>query len=107
MPSTTRTATTYGWQHRRARAAAVRQALGTPCPARWSAKCDGIMRVPSRMHYDHTHPVALGGTKADRIICMPCNTGMGAALGNAMRGARRHGSTLRTGSTRTRALPTW
>ncbi|HET6914750.1 MAG TPA: hypothetical protein VFH56_01540 [Acidimicrobiales bacterium] len=89
----------YGSEHQKRRKALLPAAQGTPCPARYSPNCDGIMTVPSRMHLDHSTPLALGGVHGDRIICAPCNLSSGAALGNRLRAARRRATTRR--------LPRW
>ena len=106
MPARARThsASPYDHAHRKIRAALIPKALGTACPAHYSRNCTRIMTNPSMMHLDHTVPVALGGTRADRIICKPCNLAMGAALGNRIR--KTHTRTHAARKTR-RALPTW
>jgi len=101
MPARARTngqGSPYDHTHRKRRAAMVRAALGTPCPARYSRNCTGLMTNPRLMHLDHSTPLALGGVHGDRIICAPCNTSAGATLGNRLRGARRHPR---------RRLPAW
>ena len=105
MPSHARThsASPYDHKHRQIRAALIPKALGTACPARYSPNCTRIMRDPKMMHLDHTMPVALGGMRGDRIICAPCNLGMGAALGNRIRGTRTRTHVRK----QRRALPTW
>lgn len=75
----------YGHAHRKMRAALLPDALGTVCPAQYSPRCTGLMIDPHQMHLDHSRPAALGGTRADRIVCAPCNLSMGAALGNQLR----------------------
>jgi hypothetical protein len=96
----------YDRHHRKRRDALLPAALGTRCPGGVvggrlyrSRRCVGIMTDPSRMHLDHTRALALGGTVGDRIICAPCNTGAGAALGNRLRGRRM--------VTPTRRVPAW
>jgi hypothetical protein len=77
-----------GWQHRKLRAALIPAAIGRPCPLQ-GPRCDRVMTDPKRMELDHTVPRALGGRVGDRIVCMPCNRGRGAALGNKLRQDRR------------------
>lgn len=77
----------YGKEHKRRRKELMPAALGTMCPVA-GPHCDGLMFVPRRMHLDHSTPVALGGMVGDRIVCMPCNCGMGATLGNELRKLR-------------------
>lgn len=89
----------YGRDHRKRRAALIRQAFGSMCPGvvlpdgrlHRSPRCTGIMIDARLMHLDHTTPVVLGGTVGDRIVCAPCNLSAGAILGNRLRGqpARR------------------
>jgi hypothetical protein len=69
----------YGYAHRKRRAALLPFALGTRCPI-GGPKCDGVMTNPRRMQLDHSVPVVYGGLVGDRIVCMPCNAGMGQAL---------------------------
>lgn len=99
MPTRHRKSATHhllGYDHQQRRTALLPAALGTRCPIA-GPKCDGVMVDPKRMHLDHSTPRALGGTIGDRIVCMPCNCGNGARLGNRLR-ARRN---------RVRQLPQW
>ena len=77
-----------GSDHRKTKARLMPAALGQPCPIQ-GPRCDRIMTDPRRMQLDHSVPRILGGTRGDRIVCMPCNTGLGAALGNRLRAGRR------------------
>jgi hypothetical protein len=86
-PPKTTTARGLGSEHQQRRKQLLPPAIGTPCPIQ-GPTCDRIMRDPKRMHLDHSRPRALGGTVGDRIVCMPCNTGRGAALGNRLRAGR-------------------
>lgn len=97
MPTRQRKSSTQrllDYQHQQRRKALLPAAIGTRCPIA-GPRCDGLMSDPRRMHLDHTLPRALGGTVGDRIVCMPCNCGDGARLGNRLR-ARR-----------SRQLPRW
>lgn len=93
MPAHHRSETNpYGYRHRKRRAALVCNALGTCCPGDIvngehyrSARCDGLMTDPRRMHLAHLLPVVLGGIDGDFINCAPCNQGAGAILGNLRR----------------------
>jgi hypothetical protein len=78
----------YGGDHQARRKALLPLALGTMCPIA-GPRCDGLMTNPNRMDLDHSVPRALGGTVGDRIACSPCNRGLGAALGNKLRGMKR------------------
>lgn len=77
-----------GHEHRKIRALLLSAAIGHPCPIQ-GPRCDRIMRDPKRMQLDHSVPRILGGTRGDRIVCMPCNAGLGAALGNRLRARSR------------------
>ena len=43
---------------------------------------------PTQMHADHTTAVVDGGTRADQVCCVHCNTSAGATLGNLRRRER-------------------
>lgn len=93
-----------GTDHQRRRRQLLPIWLGQPCPI-GGPKCDGIMTDPKRMDLDHRTPRALGGTRGDRMACVPCNRGAGAALGNRMRASGRPPMAAPT-PTRT-PLPRW
>jgi hypothetical protein len=99
MPTRWRKSATHhllDYAHQQRRKALLPAALGARCPIA-GPKCDGVMTVPARMHLDHTVPRAVGGTVGDRIVCMPCNCGNGARLGNRLRQVRHQA----------RQLPRW
>lgn len=90
----------YDTAHRKRREQLLPRALGTPCPCASCPRCRArgrpchrLMVDPKQMHLDHSTPLALGGRHGDRIVCAPCNTSAGAALGNHLRGQRRHAIT--------------
>lgn len=75
----------YDWEHRRARAAALKAMQpDTPCPF-----CQQPMVRGMALDYDHYPPLALGGGGIRRLTHASCNRRAGQALGQARRRARK------------------
>lgn len=66
----------YGADHERTRARLLPAAYGRPCEM-----CGEPMRQDEKLDLDHSLPIALGGTKGDRIVHAICNQRAGAELG--------------------------
>lgn len=99
--STTRSG--LGWEHQKARAAALAVFVdGTPC---W--RCRRPMYRGMRLQLDHTTPRALGGQGPRALVHGSCNEAAGARLGNQLRRLRRHGRVNGGTTGRRTDLPEW
>ena len=75
VPRTT-TQRGYGWEHQKARAAALDALVdGTPCPF-----CQQPMVRGMALDYDHYPPLALGGGGVRRLAHARCNRQAGQRI---------------------------
>jgi hypothetical protein len=100
---------TYGYQHRKERAEAIKaMPEGELC---WRCNRPMSKTMARFLDYDHMNSVALGGADGPkRLTHRSCNRSAGATLGNKMRGIKKKdkGTSLDTRvSTRRRKLPEW
>lgn len=74
-----------GWEHQRARAAAIADLAANPGRSCW--RCKRPMYVGQALDFDHVISRVLGGHRGPRKLAhASCNRSAGASLGNRLRG---------------------